>query len=284
MDAVFRKFFAAVILAVFMLSAQIVSATNVDWNSAPKISSKAQLARYVENERRKGNTIFYVILTNGLRIGQTAFAELVSAVCDRADVISNNEINTRIIYEIIEYPGTHVANAYLSREPHMAWKNLTAEEQKLYNIAVGIVDKAKKYSSLEDRAYYIHNEICNLECEFVASNAREKEGKLKRPVTAIGLLIDKKANCQGFSDTFYMLGRMCGLNVSRMRGDEHMWNIIEYGDGKFYGIDVMWDYQRKNKMYFNAPEEIMKIEHSWDYSAYPKLQKTRDNRYYLYQN
>ncbi|MBQ6757871.1 MAG: hypothetical protein IJP42_02130 [Selenomonadaceae bacterium] len=58
-----KKFFTAVILAVFILSAQIAFAADVDWNSAPRINSKAQLANYIENGRRKGQTEFNFVIT-----------------------------------------------------------------------------------------------------------------------------------------------------------------------------------------------------------------------------
>ena len=134
-----KKFFTAVILAVFILSAQIAFAADVDWNSAPRINSKAQLANYIENGRRKGQTEFNFVIT---------YVKL-----NNEDEFNNWHFNYNLVsfgtgrftFNITnEYPGTRVANAYLSREPHMARMNLTAEEQKLYNIAVGIVGEANK--------------------------------------------------------------------------------------------------------------------------------------------
>lgn len=115
-----------------------------------------------------------------------------------------------------------------------------------------------------------------------------------RFVTAIGALVDGKANCQGYTDAFYMLGRMLGLNVGRISGtannEPHQWNTITYSDGKTYFVDVTWDDQtltytnREHKgdsfFYFNAPVEIMQVTHSWDWSSAPEnIQPSVDNRY-----
>ena len=61
-----RKIFAAVIVCVFMLSLQIVHAEEeaFDWNSAPHFASKAEVAAYIENGRRQGQTAFYFVLTS----------------------------------------------------------------------------------------------------------------------------------------------------------------------------------------------------------------------------
>jgi hypothetical protein len=75
-----------------------------------------------------------------------------------------------------------------------------------------------------------------------------REAYLKlRQITCIGALLDGKANCQGYTDAFYLLGNMAGFNVCRMFGrDEkegHCWNGIML-DGKLYIVDVTfgdWD-------------------------------------------
>ena len=88
-----------------------------------------------------------------------------------------------------------------------------------------------------------------------------------------------------------MLGRMMGWNVGRMSGTAggggHAWNWIEI-NGKKYFVDATWDDNSiKNGdvtyngfVYFNAPVEIMKDTHSWDWSLAPtNLQPSIDNCY-----
>ena len=274
-DAVFRKFLAAVILAVFMLSAQIAFAADVDWNKAPIFVTKDELATYIENGRRKGQTTFYFIFLSEKISNQVEFDnfnfELAQYIAPAPNV--HLELVTfgtgKFICKITkDFPGNHVANAYLSREPHIAWKNLTNEEQKLYNIAVGIVDEANKRNSEVEKARYIHNEICKRVLQYKNENERDK--------TALGALIDGYAQCQGYSDAFYMLGRMAGLNVRRIGGkfdgSWHFWNTITLSDGKTYFVDVTMDDGYNTHEWFLANFEVMKRHHSCEWSIIPNLQ------------
>ena len=273
-----KKFFTAVILAVFIFSAQIAFAADVDWNSVPRINSKAQLATYIENGRRSGQTEFNFVLTNfklsnNKEIADKELDRLVNEYCysfatapsvNLVGVMGTGQLTYRILKE---YPGTRVANAYFSREPHMAWKNLTNEEQKLYNIAVRIVDKANKLSSEKEKARYIHDEICK--------HVKRYESHTNED--AIGALIVGITNCQGFTDAFYMLGRMCGLNVRKIGGrlnknDVHAWNWITFVDGKSYCVDVTVDDTNNSHEYFLATYETMKQNHECDWSIIPNLQ------------
>ena len=271
-----RKFFTAVILAVFMFSAQIAAAA--DWNIVKHCNTKAELARWIEDGRREGQKAFNFTLSNFkvdnreelIKFGE----ELVNKI---AVTISGSELSVdeygiygaRFIYTIKkEYPGTRVANAYLSRNKEQSWMNLTAEEQKLYNIAVGIVDEANKRNSEVEKARYIHDEICKRVYDYKNENERNK--------TAIGALIDHYSQCQGYSDAFYMLGRMCGLNIGRIGGiadgNGHEWNWITFIDGKSYCIDVTLDDKRNSHEWFLATFEVMKRHHSCDWSVIPNLQ------------
>ena len=262
-----KKFFAAVILAVFVLSFQIAAAEKIvaegyDWSKAPRFGNTADFARYVENERRKGQNTFLVVLTSDSIMPQVWKSRNIDAddlgrivTCPTLEIAANIDENgeMRLYFQIVtEYPGTRVANAYLS-ENQDEWRNLTAEEQKLYNIAVEIVNEANKCTSEREKALYLHNAICDRAKAYKNENERQK--------TAIGALIDGYAQCQGFSDAFYMLGRMSGLNVGRILGDfakhGHVWNWITFEDGKSYCIDVTTDFVSKNEVLFCATREIM---------------------------
>ena len=198
-----KKFLVVAFVVVFILSSQIVfAAENINWDVAPRISNKAELARYVESERRKGKIKFYVVLTNRFR-NENSDDFLGWALAPHVDMNWSYQADgtAQMIYEITEYPGTRVANAYLSGNT----SNLTNEELKLYNVAVGIVNEANKLSSPLAKEIFIHDAICQI-TEFISNKNQD----------AIGALVYKKANCQGYTDAFYMLGRMCGLNVGRV--------------------------------------------------------------------
>ena len=114
---ILKNFF---IVAIFLSFAncQIAFAANwnipVDWSKVQKISSKSDLAKYLENKKRNGQNIIPVILTNGLTITSKEFLELCPSSLVDPHIISNDGQNIRVIYETTEYPGTKVANAYLN--------------------------------------------------------------------------------------------------------------------------------------------------------------------------
>ncbi|MBO4779194.1 MAG: hypothetical protein J5497_01005, partial [Selenomonadaceae bacterium] len=154
----FKRCLLAVIVAllVTMTSSQIVAAKDYDWSQAPRIGTKAEFARYIEEGRRKkGQTVFPMIITNELFVNTQAelnvlnqklfLDRLAGAPYAISDMYGNG--TGRITYKITEYPGTRVANAYLSRNQYKSWLELTNEEKQLYNIAVSIVDEANKCPS-----------------------------------------------------------------------------------------------------------------------------------------
>ena len=277
----FRKIFAVAVLMLFMLTAQIAFAEiPIDWSKVQRIGNKQELARYIESELRKGNTEVAVVLTNGLTIS----AKDLLVLCPTAFGVSQESVggdgqNTFMRYKLEEYPGTKVANAYISGSTF--WLN--ADEKKLYDVAVGIVNKAKKEKNFFAQEMEIYEQIMNRATYLTGDMSHQP-----RFVSAIGALVDGKANCQGYTDAFYMLGRMMGWNVGKIsgttKGGGHEWNWIEI-NGKIYFIDATRDdktFEGKlnGYIYFNASAEIMQVTHSWDWSSTPQnLQPSIDDCY-----
>ena len=287
------------IVAIFLSFAncQIAFAANwnipVDWSKVQKISSKSDLAKYLENKKRNGQNIIPVILTNGLKISAEEFLDLCPSSLVNQKIVYNDGQNMRIIYETTEYPGTKVANAYLSGNT----SKLSQEELKLYNVAVGIINEAKKKNNLQSQEMYIYSTILNRTMYYSTG----KFDNQPRHCTAIGALIDGRANCQGYSDAFYMLCRMMNWNVNRMigtikaNGGAHMWNTITFNTEKAnertYCVDVtlgddsiQYGYTTGEKklhsyIYFNAPIEIMQVTHSWNWDLAPTIQSSVDSNY-----
>lgn len=265
-----------VALLVTMTSSQIAAAEDYDWSQAPRIGTKIEFTRYIENERRnrdanKHRQIFHVVLINGLKVDTAEdFVNLVTVPVVSINGIRSTDGTAKLTYNIVEYPGTRVANAYLSSNQQQACMNLNHDEQYLFNIAVGIVDEANKLSSEREKAEYIHNEICR--------HVKEPRSENERYKTATGALIDGYAQCQGFTDAFYMLGRMAGLKVGRITGTTnngttgHAWNWITFSDGKSYCIDVTNGFNSKSLYLFCATKECMEKTHSCDWEIIPNLQ------------
>ena len=225
-DAVLKRFFSAVILAAFMFSAQIVAhadmdVSSVNWDSVPHFSNRSDLASYIEDE-------FYFVLTNVVINNKEEYdrffrEEFVGGYVSAPRIDRGVVYGTgRLAYKIYrEYPGMLVANAYLSRNKEQAWKDLTKEERDLYSIAVGIVDEANKRNSEVEKARYIHDEICR---------RVHYKNENERNTTALGL-IDGYVQCRGYADAFYMLGRMCDLNVRKINGTRNRWRKITGANG-----------------------------------------------------
>lgn len=274
-----QRFLIAAIAGFLILTSQIItsnaSAADIDWDSVPHFANKAELATYIENGRRKGQTEFHFVFLGENISNKAEFDNFLGELSQYIAPARNVHLNLisygtgRFICTIRQdFPGTHVANAYLSKNKQQAWMNLTNEEQKLYNIAVGIVDEANKRSSEVEKARYIHDEICKRVLEYKNENDRNK--------TAISALIDHKAQCQGYSDAFYMLGVMSGLNVRRIGGEfdgkGHVWNTITLSNGKSYCVDVTMDDGYNTDEWFLATFEVMKRHHTSEWEVITNLQ------------
>ncbi len=278
-----RKIFVVMIVGLLVISSQIASAAPpIDWSKVKRISDKTELGQYVEGQKKAGETIIPVILTNGLTVTGQDFITLCPSSIVHWQTVANDGKNTQMIYTLMDYPGTKVANAYLKNDT--TWLN--AEEKRLYDEAVKIVNEAKKRNGIINQEVSIYETIMNRSTYLTGDMSNQPHF-----VTAYGVLIDHKANCQGYADAFYMLGRMMGWNVGRMSGTAggggHAWNWIEI-NGKKYFVDATGDDNSiKNGdvtyngyVYFNAPVEIMKDTHSWDWSLAPaNLQPSVDNCY-----
>ena len=139
------------------------------------------------------------------------------------------------------YPGTRIVKAWRSGR----LDSLSDEEIQVLELALQIVREEKKESEtmlvLERR---LHDRICQM----VTYEKRDPdyEGEtIQRVCSAIGALLDGRANCQGYTDAFYLLGTLAGLTVGRQNGKDasggnHMWNTIQWTSG-WYAVDVTAD-------------------------------------------
>ena len=72
---------------------------------------------------------------------------------------------------------------------------------------------------------------------------------------AYGALVEGRAVCQGYSDAvklicdYYHIPAVCISGTAD--GGGHMWNAIQMEDGKWYFIDLTWDDQGTNRIYYD---------------------------------
>ena len=287
-----KKNILAVVFILVMAIQNIAGAADynsVDWDSAPSFNSKAEFIKYIKDCEKNCQTFIPVIFTNGLFVKADEFPNIYKNAQYTNVTWWNNKSQKifQVVYEVGIYPGAKVAYAYKTGKTQI----LNGEERRLYNIAVQIVNAAKVKHTPLQKELYLHEKITELATYYTVNT----NSKTPRHCTAIGALIDGRANCQGYTDAFYMLGQMAGFNVGKMTGNAnngaHVWNTIEFGDGKVYAVDVTFDdasfkFDRNREynsyIYFNAPMEILQTTHTWQAAYNPKLQTKIDNRYFYY--
>lgn len=270
------------ILAISPASGYDNEEDSIDWDNVPVINTRRQLADYVYACLEEGKYIIPVVYEDGFMIDIDEFADRFSCYRVDSETINTSSSEAHVLYTITPYPGDKAAYAYLNEDT----SGLNADELKLYDIAVNIVQQAMDRPTALQRELYIHDAITEYVKHYDSSTARGK--------TALGVFLDGRANCQGYSDAFYMLGTMCGLDVGKMsgqtNGENHVWNTIRF-DGKVYFVDTTWadtsfsidgtDYTIY--IYFNAPAGIMKATHSWDEYYEPEdLQQEIDGMYFFF--
>ena len=185
------------------------------------------------------------------------------------------------------YPGTKIADAYINND----YIDLNEDERQTFEIAL---DYVRNYVNPEPdpvkKERLIHDFIC---ASTTYTNPSSNEN-IPRHCTAVGLLLDGKANCQGYTDCFYMMGTMAGLNVDKQSGSAegnlHVWNIIEL-DGKWYSLDITYDDTTffadgsgyPAYIYFNSANDILLRTHSVpkDNELIP-IESTSDEYYFYY--
>ncbi len=283
-----RKIILTAIFILTLIVQSFVSAADfesADWNRAPRIGNKNDFVAYIKNCEQNCQTLIPMYLANDLVVKGEEFLKFTSAIqaVNTTFEYKNGKPN-RVLYEVQFYPGARVEYAYRTGNTSI----LTGDERQLYARAVQIVGEAKRQPTILRRELYIHDAITQASTYYTESN--QKLGA--RYLTAIGALIDGRANCQGYADAFYMLGRMCGFNVGKINGvakEPHTWNTIEFGDGRYYCVDVTWDDpsfkmneggEYNNYIYFNVPLEIIKSTHNWERNYYPQIVQKADGRYF----
>jgi hypothetical protein len=146
-----------------------------------------------------------------------------------------------VIDSIVYYPGDRI---------YYAWKNgdtasLSEQEQQTLALALEVVEQAKAQTETDlELQLWLHDWICKqVVYESPNMDVKRKEYLQLTELSCIGVMLEGKANCQGYTDAFALLGRLAGFEVSRLfgiAGEGHTWNIIKLDD-LWYIVDVTFD-------------------------------------------
>lgn len=140
---------------------------------------------------------------------------------------------------------------------------LSEDENAVLKLALELVGRAESETDSDlAKQVWLHDWLC----EKVTYESPDMDVDLLdyiqlRQLSCIGAMLDGAANCQGYTDAFYLLGNLAGFEVRRLSGttgNGHIWNMIRL-DGLWYVVDVTFDdlsdagIDGRIYTYFNVP-------------------------------
>ena len=172
----------------------------------------------------------------------------------RLNVSADHELDFLLILELIgiDEPGNFNVSWWETRAGTRTTYDLSLshalaeEDSRVKRKVDAIVSECVSPGMTErERATALHDYLAR-HCRYDTSATPDD----RRPFTAYGALIEKRAVCAGYADAYLMLARAAGLTVVRcfgMSGSEpgqpresHAWNRI-WLDDMWLHIDVTWD-------------------------------------------
>ena len=156
--------------------------------------------------------------------------------------VAYNEETLTLTVNPSYYPGQKIVFAWKSGDV----SRLTQEELEVYGIAQELVSQARAADpDPEAMELWLHDWLCaNVEYDSPYEYVYPEDFVGLDELTCVGALRDGKANCQGYTDAFYLLGTLAGLEVyvifGTADGGGHCWNGVRL-DGKIYMVDVTFD-------------------------------------------
>ena len=209
-------------------------------------------------------------LTNVFKIGRRDLNPI-------SDLIAHNGISD---YDITSIESTHLINIHINHfYPGTAIlkavqtgdsSSLTSREMETWKAARTVADSVKNLPPLE-QAQKIHDWICEHVVYTKNDTNDEKDN-------AIGAILNGEADCDGYSDAFFLIAGLAGLNVRYQHGNSlelsaldslstetHMWNLLEI-DGVWHMVDVTWDDDEDGVTHgwFNVGFDIAERIHIWN--------------------
>lgn len=170
----------------------------------------------------------------------------------------------------IEYrKAVRILNAHRSGDT----SGLTDRERQTLDEAKRIVSSAP--AGILERERFLHDTLCTrITYQTDDESYNEKD-------QAIGALLNGKADCDGYSEAFYLLSNLAGIPARFQHGDTlaksdadkditHMWNQV-FINGAWLMIDVTWDDNDDESVcsyfFYNVGSERLGVTHLWNEQA-----------------
>ena len=156
-----------------------------------------------------------------------------------------------VTYDEKEHIVTVVPDYYPGQRILWAWKHedlsrLDEAELQAYEVAVDLVEQAKAEVGSDDLMaleLWLHDWICdNVVYHSPSTYVNVEDYVGLRELTCVGAFLDGDVNCQGYTDAFYVLGTMAGMEIYKVFGaseEGHCWNAIWLNDW-LYTVDVTY--------------------------------------------
>lgn len=173
---------------------------------------------------------------------------------------------------------------YINALAYQNTSSLSEADQEICKKAVAILQEVVDDSmSTEEKAKVIHDYIIN---QTVYDQENYLKGTIPQDSYGVkGVLLKKKAVCQGYAETYYMLLYLLDIPCKIIVSTDHAWNLVKLSDGKWYHVDCTWDdpvmakgEQVLRYNYLFVDDTIMKQDHQWIAKNYPVCDGTK----YLY--
>ena len=192
--------------------------------------------------------------------------------------------------DIVYYPGSRIAWAWATGDTSFLTDREIKTLQAAQKLLNGLSVNNKDGEVATEKA--IHDALVKkIKYTVQATITGGAKGALQEGDTAIGALLNGKADCDGYADAFYLLCYMNGYNVRYMhvtdRTDSqnggHMLNQIQLPGG-WYLVDVTWDDPDSGSLIlyrcFNIGSGMAGFYYHWENTLFStRLAEYADNDY-----
>lgn len=169
-----------------------------------------------------------------------------------------------VLYEITHYEGEHAAYAYLNGEED----SLTQREKRLLERALELLGQLDEGLEGYELLVCLHDLVRDAASYTPADLS---ENRLSGQTSAYGLLLEGRANCQGYADALQLLCLLSGLPCRKITGEvdggPHVWNLVQV-DGAWMHVDATFDdsffgEELRAYVFLGTPEWLLAQTHSW---------------------
>lgn len=197
----------------------------------------------------------YVVSTNGY--------------VDQYSVLEKSKKGMRILYNY------DISDNYYVYQKYVNGTDIPSDRPaavKLYNAVCTVIDTIIKPDMTEyEMELAIHDYIVRT-CEYGYVDYSKEYA-----YRAYGVLVQKKAVCNGYAEAMKLLMDCVGIENEIMTGwgggELHAWNRVCL-DGQWYQVDATWNDPLPDRgtyvghMFFNVTDDIMDDDHIWEESLY----------------